>query len=377
MTSHDLAVLSIGSAAPAGSIAQSDAGEAVRAIMRPDPREERALLAIFRRSGVTRRHSVLLPPGDAGTEGALQQGFFPPAVSAEDRGPGTGERMRRYAEHAGPLALRAAREALDASGLDAGAITHVVSVSCTGFAAPGFDVELVRDLDLAPTVARTHVGFMGCHGALNGLRAAHAYCSDPAARVLLCAAELCSLHLQYGWDEGLVVANALFADGAAAAVLAPAHEARPGDTAAGARGGGWRLRKSGSLLFPGTEDAMTWSIGDNGFAMTLSAQVPALIEGGLRPFLSEWLGRSGLALEDVATWAVHPGGPRILDAVEAALGLPREHTAVSREVLASHGNMSSPTLLFILQRLIARDAPRPCVALGFGPGLVAEVALFE
>jgi predicted naringenin-chalcone synthase len=122
---------------------------------------------------------------------------------------------------------------------------------------------------------------------------------------------------------------------------------------------------------------MTWNIGDHGFTMTLSPRVPDLIAAHLRPWLEQWLGQHGLGLERVASWAVHPGGPRILSAVEKALGLPREATAVSREVLAACGNMSSPTVLFILDRLRERSAPRPCVALGFGPGLVAEAMLFR
>ena len=122
---------------------------------------------------------------------------------------------------------------------------------------------------------------------------------------------------------------------------------------------------------------MTWTIGDHGFAMTLSKSVPRLIATNVRPWLTAWLASQGLKLEDVATWAVHPGGPRILESVEEGLGLPREALAVSREVFAACGNMSSPTVLFILDRLRAVAAPRPCVALGFGPGLMAEAVLLR
>ncbi len=361
-----LEILAVGTATPEGSIEQDAASELVRGIMRPGAREERALGAIFRRSGVVRRNSVLLGQGSEPV-----QDFYTRSEGEHDRGPGTAERMERYARHAGALALQAAGDALQRSGLDAGDISHVVTVSCTGFAAPGFDVELLRDLDLPRTASRTHVGFMGCHGALNGLRVAHAFASDPHARVLLCAAELCSLHLQYGWDEGMIVANALFGDGAAALVLAA-----PGASSSSGAGRGWSLGASGAVVFPGTEDAMTWTVGDSGFAMTLSARVPNLIEDELRPWMEAWLSGRGTSVDEIRTWAVHPGGPRILDAAEKALGLSRDETAVSREVLAEHGNMSSPTLLFMLERLIERDAPRPCVALGFGPGLAAEAALF-
>jgi predicted naringenin-chalcone synthase len=139
----------------------------------------------------------------------------------------------------------------------------------------------------------------------------------------------------------------------------------------------WQVAASGSCLFPDSEYAMTWNIGDHGFEMTLSTRVPDLIAKHLRPWLEEWLRKNGLSHDQVASWAIHPGGPRILRAVEEALDLDRTITAVSSEVLADCGNMSSPTVLFILDRLRKSSAPRPCVAIGFGPGLAAEAALFR
>jgi len=230
------------------------------------------------------------------------------------------------------------------------------------------DVALIKGLDLPATVERSHIGFMGCHGAVNGLRVARGFAgADGRARVLVCAVELCSLHYHYGWDPKKMVANALFADGAAA-VVGAGDMAAPPDA--------WRLAATGSCVFPDSEYAMTWHIGDHGFEMTLSTRVPGLIGRHLRPWLAQWLGQNGLGLGDVHSWAVHPGGPRILSAVEESLGLDRAALDLSREVLAACGNMSSPTLLFILERLRRRQARRPCVALAFGPGLVAEAALF-
>jgi len=234
------------------------------------------------------------------------------------------------------------------------------------------DVGLMKGLELAPTVQRTHVGFMGCHGAINGLRVARALAdAEPDARVLLCAVELCSLHFHYGWDPKKVVANALFADGAAAVVGAN-DRSGSADWATC-----WRMTAAGSCLFPDSEHAMTWNIGDHGFEMTLSTKVPALIGKHLRPWLEEWLQKHGVRLDQVRSWAIHPGGPRILNAVEEPLGIDKSLTAVSRDVLAECGNMSSPTAIFILDRLRRQGAPRPCVGLGFGPGLVAEALLLE
>jgi predicted naringenin-chalcone synthase len=274
--------------------------------------------------------------------------------------------MQLYRREAPSLSEQAAREALERSGLPPRAITHLVTVSCTGFQAPGIDATLIRTLGLPAAVERANVGFMGCHGAIDGLRVAQAFCdADPASRVLVCAVELCSLHYFFGWDPKKLVANALFSDGAAAAVGVQARHPN----------GDWRVAATGACLFPGSEEVMTWQIGDHGFEMTLAARVPSLISEHLRPWLESWLGQHNMALAGVRSWSIHPGGPRILSAVESALGLGREATAVSREILYECGNMSSATILFILDRLRRGSARRPCVALSFGPGLTAEAAL--
>jgi predicted naringenin-chalcone synthase len=352
-------VRGMGTALPAHAVTQEDAAELARQFCRPTETQARLLSILFRRSGVRTRHIAVLDEGKA-------LPFFPSAAGDADRGPTTALRMRRYEAEVGPLAGRAARQALDRSGLSRRDLTHLVTVSCTGFAAPGLDVHLIKGLGLSPNVQRTHVGFMGCHGALNGLQVARNVTgADPEAHVLLCAAELSSVHLKYGWDQEHHVAQALFADGAAAVVGSAAGPA-----------GAWRVTATGSCLFPDSEDGMTWHIGDHGFEMTLSARVPDLIGRHLRPWLDGWLGQNGLCRGGVGSWAVHPGGPRILRAVEQSLDLPGGALADSYEVLAECGNMSSPTVLFILDRLRARRAPRPCVALGFGPGLVVEAALF-
>ncbi|HVW03234.1 MAG TPA: type III polyketide synthase [Planctomycetaceae bacterium] len=352
----------IGTAVPPHSITQAQAAELARQFCAVGDDRTRVLPTLYRRAGIVTRRSVLLE----GEENPQRQSFFAAAEHADDGGPTTGERMQRYASESGLLGMEASAKALQAAACDPSEITHLVTASCSGFHAPGFDIALIKRLGLPADVARTHVGFMGCHGAINALRVAQAYgTADRCARILVCAVELCSLHLHYGWDPDKMVANSLFADGAAAVVL----RANQDET------DGWRLSATRSVLFPDSEDAMTWKIGDHGFEMTLSPKVPDLIETHLADWLRGWLGTHGLSFDQVATWAVHPGGPRILAAVEEALGLDRAALTVSREVLSEFGNMSSPTILFILDRLRQRQAPRPCVALGFGPGLVAEAAL--
>lgn len=364
------AILGLGTALPSHEITQSRAAEVAKVICCRTDDQATMMPNLYQHACIDTRHFVI---GDEvmqdvlnGTK--LSQSVFLPTGEEGDRGPGTGERMRYYLEEARPLAVRAAGQALARSELPADAITHLVTVSCTGFAAPGVDIALIKELELPPTIQRTHVGFMGCHGAVNGLRVVQAFAdADADARVLMCAVELCSIHFHYQWDPKRNVANALFADGAAAVAGAP-EAAGPRDA--------WKLKATGSCLFPDSEFAMTWHIGDHGFEMTLSTRIPGLIAEALRPWLTRWLDRHGLAIEDVGSWAVHPGGPRILNAVEEGLCLEKDALVLSREVLAECGNMSSPTVLFILERLRRRRAPRPCVVLGFGPGLMAEAALF-
>jgi predicted naringenin-chalcone synthase len=354
----------LGTAVPPTVVSREKALGIARVLCPRTPEQETWLPAVYAGSGVRTRRQVL---GEAIVrdvlDGTRHSGsVFLPTGEPDDEGPTTGQRMAVYADGAGPLALNAAARALGQAATAPAEITHLVTVSCTGFAAPGVDQALIRELGLRPTVQRTHVGFMGCHGAINGLRVAQAFAeADPAARVLLCAVELCTLHYHYGWDPQRVVANALFADGAAAVV--------------GGAGEGWRVEATGSCVLPDSERDMGWTVGDHGFEMTLSKRVPGVIAQHLRPWLAEWLGTLGLRPGDIRSWAVHPGGPRILQAVEEALQLEAEDLVASRAVLAEYGNMSSPTVLFILERLRQENAPRPCLMLAFGPGLVAEAAL--
>ena len=362
-----LCLAGLGTAVPEHFIAQTDAADLARNFQFCGDEQARVLNMLYRRSGVQRRHSVLLESSESIAES--RQSFFPRSASPADRGPTTTDRMQRYEAASGPLAFAAAQRALAEADMAANALTHLITVSCSGFAAPGVDIALIRQLGLSPRIARTHIGFMGCHGALNGLRAALAFGqADSRARVILCAVELCSLHMQYGDESDKLVSNSLFADGAAAVIAVPDFSASRAP---------WKLAATGSVLIPDSEDAMSWRIRDFGFEMTLSPRVPELICRHLRGWLEEFLSEQDLKLADVGSWAVHPGGPRILTAVEEALSLPPQALACSRGVLAEFGNMSSPTLLFILDRLRREAAPRPCVALGFGPGLIAEAAVFR
>jgi len=370
-----LFIQGIGTAVPEYSIAQEDAAEIAREVHDYTPDQKRLLPVLYRRAGVRTRYSVVLQTDSGPLEG--RQSFFPPEVDSGRQGPSTGARMAKFEQSAGELATAAAARAIADAGIAAQDVTDLITVSCSGFYSPGFDITLVRDLPLSNSVTRTHVGFMGCQGALNALRVARAMTTaNTEACVLICCLELCSLHHQYAWDPERMVANALFADGAAALVC----RGVPGDPPTNREAIAprtWEVVSNGTTIVPETTDAMSWRIGDNGFQMTLSAQVPELIHHHLRPWLAEWLSGHELTPDSVPTWGIHPGGPKILSACLESLGFPRERLADSFEVLSEYGNMSSPTVLFILDRLRRRNAATPCVLLGFGPGLTIEAGLLR
>lgn len=319
---------------------------------------------LYQRTGVENRGSVLLT-----REGeSLSQDFYQQPVDCDDTGPSTQDRIDRFAVEAPRLAMQASRQALDAAQCDPKDITHIVTVTCTGFAAPGVDIALIKGLGLPPETQRVAVGFMGCHALINSLRVAEGLVhADPNANVLIASVELCSLHYQTGYDSQRIVSGAIFADGAASLVVSgSSFEDEPNAVA--------QIARTGSCLIPDTEDAMTWRIGNTGFQMTLAASVPGIIEENLAGFLLPWLVRMGLSPSEIGGWAVHPGGARIVQAVGNALGLDESQLAVSMSVLRDHGNMSSATLGEVLRRFQEKSVPRPWLMLGFGPGLETEVA---
>ncbi len=349
-------VMGIASALPEGRLAQERAA-AIAERLSANPHSGRAIRALYRRSGVLERRSVL-----ADAEGGLP--FY---ERDPEHDPTTGERMALYEAHAPLLAEEAAREACARAGAEPSDITHIITASCTGFCAPGIDLALVERMGLGRAVQRTHIGFMGCHAAINALRAARdAAIASPGARVLVVCVELCTLHFHRDAQEGAATANALFGDGAAAVVVG-----------SGAGCHGPELRSCSSVVLPGTADKMGWRIGDTGFRMMLDASVPERFGRAAAPWIDGWLGGLGLARSGVGSWVVHPGGPRILGAVGEALGVPEADLDRSRSVLRERGNMSSATVLAILEGLLAekRLGGGPVAMLAFGPGLVGEAAL--
>ncbi len=302
--------------------------------------------------------------------------FFDPATGLL-LNPTTKVRNEIFAREVTKLFIESARAAVDAcpdmSLLD---ITHVVTVSCTGFFNPGPDYKIVRALGLDPAVQRYHLGFMGCYAAFPALRAAKSFCeADPQAVVLVVCAELCSLHVRTSNDPDTIMGSALFADGAAAAIITARNN--PDAPAL------MQLDHFETVLTPVGEESMAWNIGDHGFEMVLGNYVPHIIDdhiiGALTPLLTRDPSLCGLPYRDIRHWAIHPGGRSILDKVQTRLDLTDQQLVPARDTLRDYGNMSSATVLFVLRHILEQpqvEGEERICSMAFGPGLTVETGLF-
>lgn len=300
---------------------------------------------IFEHSGVDSRHGVINP-----------------LVEDPSRWP-TGLRMQRYLTEALPLGKDAMSAALGHAGIAASDVGMLVVCSCTGYVTPGLDILLARDMGLPPQARRVFVGHMGCYAALPGLGVASDYVALNGRPAVLLCVELPSLHVQPATaDPQQVVAHALFSDAAAALVLVPG-------------GAGQAVVEVASLTDTTTADHMTWHVTDLGFRLGLSSQVPDVLARYVGPLVSGLLERHELTVPAIKGWAIHPGGPRILDVVGEQLSLDSASMAASRTGLAEHGNCSSPTVLLILERLLRDGVGQPTMLMAFGPGLTLYAAL--
>jgi len=333
-----------------------------------DDRQRRMVRALYRKSGIDKRHSVITSfdnnlPGD----------FFPLGADGNRRELSTAERNKIYSREAHRLSVKLARQTIDnCPGLDPSEVTHVITVSCTGFCNPGPDYHIVNELGLSHATQRYNLGFMGCYAAFPGLRMARQFCeADPEAVVLVMCLELCTLHLQIYGGEDSMLANSLFADGAAAAIVS-ARTPREDQSC-------YQLAEFHSDLIPSGKGDMAWTIGDLGFDIALSSYVPKIIGANIRDAVQPILASGQLTLQDISTWAVHPGGKAIVDKVAESLGLKENQVAASRKILRQYGNMSSATVLFVLQEILQQDGPpkEDICAMAFGPGLTVEMGLLQ
>jgi alpha-pyrone synthase len=332
--------------------------------MLEDPRVQPVFRRMAQRSGIRRRFSVLTPASHIGPNGPATE-FTVNAHEFYTRGsfPDTAKRMEIFERFAPRLAQKTL-DKLSLSEEERSGITHVIVTSCTGLYAPGLDFDILDHLGLDSSVERTMIGFMGCYAAINGLKQArHIVRSEPSAKVILMNLELCSLHLQETQELEQVLSFLVFGDGCAASLIS-------------AEPTGLAMDSFRSVLIPETRDLITWRIRGVGFDMLLSGRVPAEIGKALAVSGEEVLG--DLKPEDIALWGVHPGGKSVLDAVERGLGLDANALAASRQTLECFGNMSSATVMFVLERLMQQAKPgdKGC-AMSFGPGLTAETMLFH
>lgn len=360
-------ITSIGIANPPHALAQSSIADFMVQAMQLSDDDTRKLRVIFRASGIETRYSVLEDYGKT------RDFHFFENTNGMEPFPSTRRRLELYRRHALALSLDAAHRCLErVPELRRDWITHLVVVSCTGMYAPGLDIDLVKALGLSSSVERTCINFMGCYAAFNALKIASAACaSNEHARVLIVCTELCSIHFQKENSDDNILANALFGDGASVVLVEPL--ARSGISL--------ELEEFHCELATEGEHDMTWTVGDLGFEMRLSAYVPEIIRTGIRSLTRGLLAKINKNLSGVDYYAIHPGGKRILETIESELGLSKGQNQFSYDVLRKYGNMSSPTVLFVLNELSSQltveDHRKRILSFAFGPGLTLESALLK
>lgn len=361
------AIISIGTANPGYKRHQKDVAEMVCQGFDLSPAEKRLLRNVYKSTGIEYRHSVL--PDYCKNPGEFE--FFPNDVNEDF--PSTSKRMKLYQENALKLALQSIENCVATlENFDLKNITHLITVSCTGMYAPGLDIEIVRELQLNSSTKRSAINFMGCYGAFNALKLANSIChAEPTATVLIVCVELCTLHFQKKMDLDNIISNAIFADGAAAALVQLNPEKK----------GHFILDDFYCDLMPQGDKDMCWHVGDSGFDIVLSSYVPDLIESGIADFFKILLTKNNIDVSEIDYFAIHPGGLKILQACEKALNISVEDNHHSYEVLKKFGNMSSATILFVLsdiwKKLEKNSDSKTIFSCAFGPGLTLESSLLR
>ena len=352
-------ITAIGTAVPQNCFPQTQIAEFMASALQMNDYDQRRLKALYRTTKITQRHSVLTDYGKHFSE----HEFYPQSADLEPF-PSISQRMTAYQQHALPLCLEAIKNLKQ--DIPNKGITHIITVSCTGMYAPGLDIEIISSLGLKTTIQRTAINFMGCYGAFNGLKMADTICkADPKAKVLMLSVELCTIHFQKKMDEDFLLSNALFADGAAAVLIE-------------AEGGKNSLEMRSffcDLYFEGKQD-MAWKVADFGFEMTLTSYIPKLVKTGIKSLIDRLLDNAGMTNKDIDLYAMHPGGKAILEAIESALEITKEDNKYSYEILRDYGNMSSCTVLFVLNEILKNtsesDKNKNILSCAFGPGLTLE-----
>lgn len=354
-------ITAVGTASPENKFSQTTLADFMVNAMQLNYEDGRKLRTIFKASGIDFRYSVL---DDYGKK--RDYSFYPNTADFEPF-PSTKKRIDAFRQYALGLSIKASNAAFGALDIDKQKITHLIVVCCTGMYAPGLDIDLVKSLGLPSDVQRTCITFMGCYAAFNALKVGDAFCkSNNQAKVLIVCTELCSLHFQKQATDDNLVSNAIFADGSAAVIMEATTDAK------------LKLKPESfrSDLLSGSEQDMAWAIGDVGFEMKLSSYVPDIIKGGIKKLTKSLLTQISKQITDIKYLAIHPGGKKILEAIEQELGIQKEKNSAAYTVLKNYGNMSSPTVLFVLREIMTKissaDHGEHVLSFAFGPGLTLE-----
>lgn len=356
-------IVSIGTAVPEYRHEQNIILDFMQRVYAPDEDGRRKLTFLYRQGGIHTRYSVV--PDYSLPAPAWE--FYPPTENLEPF-PSLEKRMEWFRQHAAPLSLKAIRNCLEQTKETK--ITHLITVSCTGMSAPGLDIELIEMLGLPATTHRTAINFMGCYAAIQALRLADAFCrADDNAEVLIVCTELCTLHFQKEPVIDNITSSMLFADGSAAMLIKPGHKEK-----------GLSIRNFYSNLSPKGKKDMAWELSSLGFKMTLSAYIADLIEEDFGMMVNQALASAQLDHDAITHWCIHPGGKKILEAVHKSLNFQNGQLQTCYDVLNDYGNMSSPTVLFVLEKIwkeLKTGTPATIFGAAFGPGLTMETFILS
>lgn len=356
-------ILSIGTAVPAYMHEQRKIFDFMNRIYAANEVEKRKLKFLYMYSGIQSRYSVLpdysSPPD--------QWQLFPPTENLEPF-PSLEKRMKSFQQHAAPLSLQAINNCLEEN--PDRKITHLITVSCTGMSAPGLDLELMELMNLPANTWRTSINFMGCYAAIHALKLADVICkADEAANVMIVCVELCTLHFQRDYTEDNIASSLLFGDGAAAVLVSGDKKAE-----------GLHIDHFYSLVSLKNKEKMVWDLSSTGFLLKLSSYIPNLIEEDFDHLVNDALKGAGIQKEEITHWCIHPGGKKILEAVHNSLHFTNGQLQHGYDVLSDYGNMSSPTILFVLKRIQAaldKKQTNKIFGAAFGPGLTMETFLLS
>jgi len=357
-------ISAIGTANPANKISQTEVLNFMQHAHNLNEEESHDLAVLYRATGIQNRYSVI-----SDYSSNTKNKFYPDTADLEPF-PTTVDRNQLFQKEALNLSVDAIKNCLDHSGLEKSEITHLITVSCTGLYAPGLDIEIIEALDLKHSVERTGINFMGCYAAFNAIKAAQYICSSSEANVLVVCTELCSIHFQKEKSDDNFLANALFGDGSAALLIQSTPQKKALNL---------EIDDFYCDLLPNGSKEMTWSVGDLGFEMKLSSYVPDIIQNGVDKLIKRLT--SKVNKKEIAYYAIHPGGKKILQVLENALGIAKSDNDHAYNVLSNFGNMSSPTILFVLKSIMSNlsgeDDKKKILSFAFGPGLTLESMIFK